>query len=585
MIALLLISSALLALLQLRGVPLPLPAVSTTLRSPYETEPLLNDYHRLFEAEVRGDRSVLQRYAERGSNNFLRYRTLLSLARDPQLAASKRLDYLERVMAFGLISPLSRDDVRRAQLELAELAKQAGQRERALTAYQRALPLEAAVIGLARLEPEPRALARLFLDAREPLHALSALGGVEAPAVRAFAHAALGEYEAALAAYERWLARSPGSLAAREGKLQALITLGRYTAARQLLTTLLLRNSGQGDRWLEAAAALAEAEGDGNAAAAYIQLGSDAGLWQASRLLELRGDFERALPLYLELSQGTSDYQDDAAYRAYVLATRLGDAEVAAAAVEQVPTFSFFSLLLDNTLLPPTAPLPHVQPTALQRARALERVGNPEAALGELLVALQGAPDEATTVTLAEALQRRGEYAASSEAAARWTGGSRAQRTWRAAYPRAYRQNVETEAAAWEVEPALIWAVMRQESRFYPRAVSTSAARGVMQIVPDTWSWLAELLGEPATSPFVVGINIRYGTFYLSRLLATFGGDLSISAAAYNGGPGYVGSIFENPWVAEIDDFYRFITRNETREYLQHVMVNYEVYKMLYKND
>jgi hypothetical protein len=51
MIALLSVSSALLALLQLRGAPLPLPAVTATLRSPYEPEPLLNDYHRLFEAE------------------------------------------------------------------------------------------------------------------------------------------------------------------------------------------------------------------------------------------------------------------------------------------------------------------------------------------------------------------------------------------------------------------------------------------------------------------------------------------------------------------------------------------------------
>jgi soluble lytic murein transglycosylase len=357
--------------------------------------------------KVRGDGSVLQRYAERGPNDFLRYRTLLGLARDPWVAASKRLDYLDRVMAFGLISPLSRDDIRRAQLELAELAVRAGQRERALAAYQRALPLEAAAAGLTRLEPEPRALARLFLDAREPLRALSALGSAEAPAVRAPAHAALGEYETALAAYERWLTRSPGSLAAREGNLQALIALGRHATARQLLTTLPLQNLGQDDRWLEAAAALAEAEGDEKAAAAaYIQLGSDAGLWQASRLLELQRDFVSALPLYLELSQSSSDYQDDAAYRAYVLATRLGYTEVAAIAAEQVPTFSFFGLLLGNTLPPPTAPLPHIEPAALRRARALERVGDREAALGELLVALRQATDEATTVALAEALQK-----------------------------------------------------------------------------------------------------------------------------------------------------------------------------------
>lgn len=581
LIALLLTSLCLLVLLKFRSAPLPLPAVTVVLRSPYQAESLLGSYHRLFEAELRRDRLALQRYAEEGPRDYLRYRTLLKLARDPRITASKRLAYLEQAMAFGLISPLRRDDLRRAQLELAEVAEQAGQRARALEAYQRALPLEAAVAGLARLEPEPRALARFFLEAREPLRALLALGQVEAPAIRAPAHAALGEFESALTAYERWLERSPGSLVAREGKFQALLALGHYSAARQLLTTLAFQEPLR----LHASAALAEAEGDSSAAVtAYLQIGDDQGLWHASRLLETQGDAAAALPLYLELAEGTSDYQADAAYRAYTLATRLGDVERARAAAAWVPAFSFFGLLKGATVSLTTAVLPQVQPAALRRARALERVGDPEAALGELLVALQQAPDEVTTVALAEALQRRGEYAASSEAAARWTEHSRAQRTWRAAYPQAYRQSVEREAARWGVAPAFIWAIMHQESRFYPRAVSTSSARGVMQIVPETWSWLAELLGEAAADPFELTSNIRYGTFYLSRLLTMFDHDLAKSAAAYNGGPGYIGSVLEQEHVNSTDDFYRFIGRDETREYLQRVMLNYEIYKTLYRH-
>lgn len=148
------------------------------------------------------------------------------------------------------------------------------------------------------------------------------------------------------------------------------------------------------------------------------------------------------------------------------------------------------------------------------------------------------------------------------------------------AFPRAYAQVVERYAAAWGVEPELVWAVMRQESAFYPRAVSTSRAMGLMQIVPATWAWLAELLDDAAADPFSVADNVRFGAFYLGSLMDLFGGDLERVVTAYNGGPGYIGAIAALEAVQrDPEAFYRLIDRQETRDYLQKVMWGYLVYR------
>ena len=572
----LLLASVLYLSLLLRTVPLPLPKVTVELRTPYMGQPLLNEYDRLFRANLQGDVKTLQGVVKTAPDSFLLYRTLLQLARS-SLPAEERLGYLERVLAFGLISPLARDDVKRAQLELAQVAEEAGHKARAVDAYTEALPLAAAVGGLARLETDPRALARIFLDARDPERALAVLEGRRAPAIRAPSYAALGDYERALTAYDRWLERSPGSQVAEEGKLWTLIALGRYAPAQRLLDKL--------PQNLSAEAALAKAQNDPDAALkAYLQMNSSDGLWGATELLERQGKVTATLPYYLELARISDDYQDDAAYRAYTLARRLGNSAVMAEAKALIPPFSFFGLLQGSKIALPLESLPHAKPPAIPRSHALARAGDEEAALGELLIALRAATDEATTVALAETLQQLGEYGASTEAATLWINrGSRSRRTWLAAYPQAYRGIVRAQGARWGVKATFIWAIMKQESYFHARAVSVSDARGLMQLIPSTWDWLAELLGQtPVDHPFDISQNIHYGTFYVSKLLGTFEGDLATSAAAYNGGPGYIERLLDKPYIDNQADFYRFISRSETREYVQRVMLNYTVYTLLY---
>ena len=446
LLALLVLAAGCFLWLSSRPLPLPLPEVTVSFKSPYQ-KPLLSDYKRLFSAELQGDVETLEQFVKTAPDSYLRYRTLLSLARNRQVSAKARLGYLGQVLAFGLVSPLARDDVKRAQLELGELAEEAGEKTRAAAAYGEALPLDAAARGLTRLKLEPRTLAQIFLDARDSEQALRALRGVQAPELRAAALAAAGDPERSLKVYNRLLVQNPNDAAALQGKFTALLSLGRYRQAESVLKTL--------PDLLEAQIQLAEAEGNPEGAlAAYLQLGDDRSLWLAAGILEARGEVSAALPLYLRVAQGDSDYSDDTAFRAYVLATRTGDAETAGEADALIPADSFFSLVRGAPLPVFDAPLERVTLPVLELSQALRKAGDLEAALGELLIALPQSRDEATTVALAEALQDMGEFGSSSLAASAYIqGGSRARRTYRAAYPQAFRQNRPNSGACLQLVP------------------------------------------------------------------------------------------------------------------------------------
>ena len=89
-----------------------------------------------------------------------------------------------------------------------------------------------------------------------------------------------------------------------------------------------------------------------------------------------------------------------------------------------------------------------------------------------------------------------------------------------------------TAAARWHgLEPAIVKAVIKCESRFDPRAQSPRGAQGLMQLMPGTQAMLG------VSNPFDPQRNVTSGTQYLAMLKQTFGGDLRLALAAYNAGP------------------------------------------------
>ena len=349
---------------------------------------------------------------------------------------------------------------------------------------------------------------------------------------------------------------------------------------------------------------LANRAGDIDLAVAHlVDTGRADLLWLASGLYEARDRYADTLPIYLRLARGSSTYADDAAYRAFVLAGRLGNEEVMNEARQLMPHGSFFAMKLGGAAAAPdptTAPVGELTAAALEGvtgselavtvaplALELHGAGYENAAVGELLFALRTAErsgDVLATVEIAELLQSVDEYRQSVRAARELlSAGEDDLRVWRLAYPPAWPLTVAEESAFNGVEPALIWAVMRQESAFSPVAISRSGAQGLMQVMPTTWDWIAELRSEEPTDPFVVSENIAYGATYLAWLLRYFDGDEELVIAGYNGGQGYVRRIYESEWVAEDkDEFYREIDQPETREYLQRVYENLAVYRVLY---
>ena len=156
-------------------------------------------------------------------------------------------------------------------------------------------------------------------------------------------------------------------------------------------------------------------------------------------------------------------------------------------------------------------------------------------------------------------------------------------------YPFPYRPTIESYSARWHVDKFLTIAVMKVESNFAEAAHSQSGAVGLMQIMPETASWIAYQLGE---EPNKVAedinnlqkpeTNIRYGTWYLAELEDEFKGNDVLALAAYNAGRGNVHDWIEkNNWGENFSDVDK-IPYAETRDYVKRVLHCREKYSELY---
>jgi soluble lytic murein transglycosylase len=153
-------------------------------------------------------------------------------------------------------------------------------------------------------------------------------------------------------------------------------------------------------------------------------------------------------------------------------------------------------------------------------------------------------------------------------------------------YPKAYKEEVLTYSKKYGIDPYLVFALIREESRFDTFAVSRSRARGLTQIMPRTGKGIARQLSiysYQTKSLFNPGLNIRMGAYYLSKLLKVFGGNKHLALASYNGGPGNVAKWLKRIRYSDIDEFVESIPLRETRLYVKKVLESYWQYKKLYE--
>lgn len=156
---------------------------------------------------------------------------------------------------------------------------------------------------------------------------------------------------------------------------------------------------------------------------------------------------------------------------------------------------------------------------------------------------------------------------------------------YRAKYPLKYTEWVETYAAQYDLDPALVYAVICTESGFDASAQSGAGAIGLMQMTPDTFDWAQfrekvkdpigkEMLTDPET-------NIHYGCATLHHLGQLFSTENAV-LAAYNAGMGNVSKWLSDPAYSDDGETLHTIPFKETRNYVQKVAAAKEMYRSLY---
>ncbi|HSH91182.1 MAG TPA: transglycosylase SLT domain-containing protein [Ramlibacter sp.] len=147
-------------------------------------------------------------------------------------------------------------------------------------------------------------------------------------------------------------------------------------------------------------------------------------------------------------------------------------------------------------------------------------------------------------------------------------------------YPMPFRESVVRRAREINLDPAYVYGLIRQESRFIMDARSHVGASGLMQVMPATARWTARKIGLTGFTIDQLNdreTNIAIGTGYLKLVLDDFDGSMPLAAAAYNAGPGRPRTWRNGP-VIETAMWAENVPFNETRDYVKKVLSNTTTY-------
>lgn len=153
-------------------------------------------------------------------------------------------------------------------------------------------------------------------------------------------------------------------------------------------------------------------------------------------------------------------------------------------------------------------------------------------------------------------------------------------------YPQDYSQYVSTYAKEYDVDEALVYAVIRTESGFDSDAKSSVGAMGLMQMMPSTFESTQKMLDGKITHKeaelYDPQVSIKYGVYYLSFLLDHYDGAEKLAVAAYNGGYANVDSWLEDARYSKDGMTLSDIPFAETKKYVERVEDAKSVYESLY---
>jgi len=153
-------------------------------------------------------------------------------------------------------------------------------------------------------------------------------------------------------------------------------------------------------------------------------------------------------------------------------------------------------------------------------------------------------------------------------------------------YPIKYEEIVSKYSEEYNLDPFLLYAMIKVESSFNEKAISPKNARGLMQIMPSTGKWIAEKLKDEKFNEedlFEPGKNIMMGAWYINYLNEKFDGNMSLAIMAYNAGPGSVQNWLLDENVSRDGKNLDNIPYDETANYEKKIMDSYKMYKKIYE--
>ena len=325
-----------------------------------------------------------------------------------------------------------------------------------------------------------------------------------------------------------------------------------------------------------------------------------AALYWRARLAEEDGDAAMAAAHYQKVSERFRNYYYGSLARDRVSKLRLpavsehadspgGGASDADgdpphyALLEHLPAISGFPAIKDDA--PPEDNL------RLEKARLLENGGLLDFAVRELKAAADDPNASWLPAEIARMYQDAGRYDAAVEALKRAVPNYFAldlatlpRSYWEALFPKPYWPDLKKFSSANGLDPYLVASLIRQESEFNPGAVSAKNALGLMQLLPKVGRGVARqvrLRHYSTPQLFNPSINMQLGTRYFRSMVDQFGG-FEYALAAYNAGDDRVKDWQSAGKYRDVQEFVESIPFTETREYVQAIMRNANVYKQLY---
>jgi len=452
--------------------------------------------------------------------------------------------------------------------------------------------------------------------------------GIALRALRVVADAAarLNRYEAAARALELAANRAPAEQRARLRLDQArmLIRAGQDKKAQPILTQV--STTGAESEIADALALHARALDDGGrdaeAAALYRQIASrfpnrevaGTAMWRLGWLAWLRGDIAAAGEQWARLadSPGGRAFRGAALYWRGRTVEHLRDRAAAEPiylkVLAEAPRSYYGMLAARRVARAPETPrrspataFPAKPEDAVAtdpgfaRVDLLRRIGLVEYAWEELEdVVAASVGDHARLYGASAAYVRDERYHLALRIARRYFGTlavsgdpTLPRAFWEIIYPLGWRNDVADAARRAGLDPYLVAAVVREESSYYPRAVSRAGARGLMQLMPATARPMADLRGLAFEGGSLLDdprANLDMGASFLSGLLKEFG-DPHLALAAYNAGPKRARDWWKSRRTNDMEAWVEQIPYDETRHYVKRVTLSWEEYRRIYGSD